>query len=106
MRTPLTSSILFLNLLKSIFPDLDNQKLAIKYFKLIFSQLMLVQTFVDDLLDLRQLKEGVLVIAYEAFDPNDLLELVFQVFLPQAEAQKTQLSWRVVEQLRLPERKS
>jgi len=30
-----------------------------KYFKLILSQIMLMQTFVDDLLDLKQIKDGV-----------------------------------------------
>ena len=55
-----------------------------KYFKLIFSCLMLVQTFVSDLLDLRQIKEGAFTFSSEVFDPNAILQIICDIFNPQA----------------------
>ena len=45
---------------------------------------MLMQTFVDDLLDLQQIKDGVMKLAVGVFDPNEVLELVCTIFAPQA----------------------
>ena len=43
---------------------------------------MLMQTFVDDLLDLKQIKDGVFSLVTEVFDPNDVLEMVCDIFSP------------------------
>ena len=51
-----------------------------------FAQLMLMQTFVDDLLDLKQIREGVFSLFNESFDPSEAIELVCSVFDPQASA--------------------
>ena len=53
---------------------------AEKSFNLITKQIRLMQTFVDDLLDFRQIKEGVLKLVNAAFDPNKTLKLVFEMF--------------------------
>ena len=42
----------------------------------------LLQTFVDDLLDLRQIKDGVFSMIREVFDPNETLSLVYDIFEP------------------------
>ena len=61
--------------------------------KLAMSQLLLMQTFVDDLLDLRQMKEGVFRLVNSVFDPTDVIEQVCAVFRPQADAKGIQLSF-------------
>ena len=40
-----------------------------------------MQTFVDDLLDYRQIKEGVFALSYNAFDPNKTLKQVYDMFI-------------------------
>ena len=49
-----------------------------------FAQLMLMQTFVDDLLDLKQIREGIFSLSNEVFDLSVAIELVCSVFDPQA----------------------
>ena len=43
---------------------------------------MLVQTFVDDLLDLQQIKNGAFKLVDGVFDPNEVLELICAIFGP------------------------
>ena len=45
-----------------------------------------MQTFVDDLLDLKQIKDGAFSLVKEVFDPNELLSFIKDIFEPQAEA--------------------
>jgi len=45
-----------------------------------------MQTFVDDLLDLQQMKNGVFKLVLDIFDPNEILELVCSIFAPQTSA--------------------
>ena len=80
MRTPL-ASVLFLlremiknNLLKMAPED-------IKKLVLMERSLVLVQTFVNDLLDLQQIKNGVFKLVDEVFDPNETLELISSIFV-------------------------
>ena len=63
MRTPLFSTIFFLKQIiryfkMSPFP-IEKVPQANKYCRLMMSQLILLQTFVEDLLDLRQMRDGV-----------------------------------------------
>ena len=61
MKTPLGSVLFFIKSLEKLILSEDGAfdiNMAKRYFKFIFTCLMLMQTFVDDLLDLRQLKEG------------------------------------------------
>ena len=44
------------------------------------SQLNLMQCFVDDLLDLRQLKDDVFSLNTEPFNVNEMLEQVCEIF--------------------------
>ena len=58
--------------------------------------------FVNDLLDLRQISEGLFEIKPNVFDPNLVLGLVCEMFKPQARSQKTQLIFEVKRQLENP----
>ena len=44
-----------------------------------------MQSFVEDLLDVRQFKEGVFELEKKAFDPNETLTLIGDIFRAQAE---------------------
>ena len=46
------------------------------------SQLEFMTSFVDDLLDLRQIREGVFSLTKEVFDPMETLNLICQTFGP------------------------
>ena len=75
MRTPIGSCIFFIKQLEVMFKvycsvDILTKKTqflikndqvtqAKKYIRLITTQLMLIETFVNDLLDLKQMREGV-----------------------------------------------
>ena len=61
------------------------------------SQLQLVQGFVNDLLDLRQLHEGFFVLEKAVFDPADVFELVCNIFNPQGQMKGVRVFWSVQE---------
>ena len=75
---------------------------AEKYFKFIYAQLMLVQTFVDDMLDLHQIKDGAFSLRDAVFDPNEILDMVVDIFKPQADAKTLKLFWSIDKELVLP----
>ena len=60
---------------------------------MVMSQLTLLSNFVQDLLDLRQLQSGVFSLKEQVFDPNKIVELVVDIFKPQAKAHKIDLSY-------------
>ena len=110
MRTPLTTVIFFLaqiiHFLNNLQQQIPHKKLLEqnqKYAKLMMSQLALLQSFVEDLLDLRQLKDGVLSLTAELFDPNEILEEIVDTFIPQAKAQRVSLRIQPRTELRMPE---
>jgi len=45
-----------------------------------------MQSYVDDLLDLRQLQSGVLKLVEKVFDPTETFQLVCDIFSPQTQA--------------------
>ena len=53
-----------------------------RYAKLMMSQLTLLQSFVEDLLDLRQLKDGVFTLTNALFDPNETFQVLLETFSP------------------------
>ena len=75
--------------------DFPDRARAEKYSKLIFAQVNLMQTFVDDMLDLNQIKNGVFKLENKIFNPIEALELVCDTFAPQANAQGVQLSFSI-----------
>ena len=79
MRTPLQTIIQFLSILTSL---VEQNKQAIpkdyllktgRYYDFMRGQLNLTLTFVEDLLDLKQLGEGVFDLRLLPFDPNEVL---------------------------------
>jgi len=73
MRTPIATSIF---LIKEVTTMLSVPEVglagAIKYLDLIRGQLNFTMSFVDDLLDLRQLKEGVFKLTKDSFKPSEV----------------------------------
>ena len=79
LRTPLLSIKLILEqiiIILSALNDSSTTNLAleqvIRYANLVVSQLNLMESFVEDLLNLRLLREGIFTIAYDRFDPTEL----------------------------------
>ena len=104
MRTPLASILYFIKLIMQYYPggvQLDEN--AFKYFKLIIAQVTLMQTFVDDLLDLRQLKDGVFSLTLIVFNASLVIEQVCSIFTPQANSKGLDLTMSIsCEDLRAP----
>lgn len=46
------------------------------------SQLEFMQSFVEDLLDFRQLKDGKFLLTNAIFNPNEVMQAVIQIFKP------------------------
>ena len=67
------------------------------------SQLRFMQTFVEDLLDLKLIRDGILTLDNEVFNPNETLELIKNIFRPQASAQSIKLDVQTVRNLRRPD---
>jgi len=53
-----------------------------------------MQSFVRDLLDVRQLKDGVFSLQKNLFNPNEIFDLVCNIFNPQAHLKQVQVSWQ------------
>ena len=60
---------------------------------------MLMQTFVDDLLDLGQLKSGRFKLVKTVFDPKETFQMVCDIFSPQTIAKGVSISWEIVSNL-------
>lgn len=100
MRSPIETLIFFLGLIQVFLGSLATNppmpsKLAEinKYSDTMMSMLMLLQTFVEDLLALRCLKSGALRLQNEEFDPVKVIKTVLDVFMPQALKKKIDLKY-------------
>ena len=82
--------------------DSPDRAMAEKCFKLIYAQANLMQTFVDDMLDLIKIKNGVFKLENKIFDPLEALELVCDTFAPQVNALGVQLSFSIFTALSSP----
>ena len=99
MRTPLSTALFFLKKIRVLLLTLlqtDEVKQIIKFLSMIESQLNLVQTFVDDLLDWGQIKDGVFRMTKESFNPADSLNIILETFKPQAIQKGVGLAWHSV----------
>ena len=61
-----------------------------------------MSTFVDDLLDLKLMREGIYSLVSQPFQPKDTFELIQKIFYPQANAQRTDIKVSIESDLRLP----
>ena len=62
-----------------------------------------METFVEDLLDLKLMREGIFSLSPVPFNPNETFELVKDIFYPQAKAKKIGIKVGIGENLRLPQ---
>jgi len=106
MRTPLGNILFFLKLVLNFLGSLPlSLDFAIevsahkKYLNLSIQQVLLMQSFVDDLLDMKQLKSGVFRLVQTVFDPNETFQLVCDIFRPQTQAKGVALNWQIVSNL-------
>ena len=95
MRTPIGSTLFFLQTIvtaltqrygDTAYPELE------KYLTMMEGQLRLMQTFVNDLIDIRRLKSGGFHLNLEPFNVQATLTNICSVFRYQAEAKGTTLS--------------
>ena len=88
MRTPLASILFFLTFILKFVQKLElaepntQKQQALKYLNLVQSQVQLMQSYVSDLLDLRQFKDGVFTLASETFNPAEVFTLICNIFNP------------------------
>ena len=88
LSKPLTSSFFFseqvlefAKALKGPFRGGQGAKdQSIKYIEMIQSQLLLTQSFIHNMTDLQQLKDGVFAMAGEMFDPAETFDLACCIF--------------------------
>ena len=94
MRTPLESILFFVRQIQAFIEKLLlNAAFAAhfiqleqtqKYLQMVTAQLMLMKTFVDDLLDIHQLKEGLFVLEKAIFNPNETFQFLCTMLQMQA----------------------
>ena len=84
MRTPLGNILFFLEGLLAFMLKLDlkkhKKKTPLRQINLAISQVKLVQSFVSDLLDLRQLQDGRFSLDFALFDPSEIFQMVVEIF--------------------------
>ena len=68
-----------------------------EYKALWVEDLVCLAAFVNDLLDLRQLKDGVFSLNYSEFDPCETFTLVCNTFSPQSLAKGVKISWNAID---------
>ena len=106
MRTPLFSIIFFLKQIIDILSmtpvPANRVPQATKYCNLMMSQLTFLQGFIEDLLDLKQMRDGVFSLGPEPFDPNQVFENICNLLGPQATAKGVEITSSVVKNLILP----
>ena len=54
------------------------------------------------MLDLHQIKDGAFSLNDAVFDPNEILDMVIEIFKPQADAKSLNLLWSIDKDLALP----
>ena len=87
MSTPIQTMIYLLgivmsNLTASMVMTFEAKKQSHRFCNLMMGQLNFLKTFVSDLLDLRQMRDGVFTLANEPFDPNKIFDTICNLFEP------------------------
>ena len=78
MRTPIATIIFFIQMLLSMISNADKFEKkdlpqCVNYCTIITSQLELLQSFIEDLLDLKQIRDGIFSLASEPFDVTSII---------------------------------
>ena len=66
------------------------------------SQLEFLQSFVEDLLDLRQIRDGDFSLMIDIFDPKEVIKMICLIFGPQTASKGIEISYEVHNSLRVP----
>ena len=84
MRTPLLSIIFFLNQVITMLNNFDRGKIskALQLCDIMNSQLEFLQGFVEDLLDLGQIKTGLFTLVRQPFELVSIIKVITQIFRP------------------------
>ena len=72
------------------------------YSDMMLTQCRFMQSFIDDLLDLKEMREGTFSLVKQIFDPKETFEIVMDIFSPLVKARDLELSLNVSENLRRP----
>ena len=67
------------------------------------SQLNFMQSFVEDMLDLRQIRNGNFTLVPETFNVSHILTLVSNIFEHQAKAKRCKIIHEISDSLKLPD---
>lgn len=104
LRAPLASVLFFIKQVQAFLASLQlsvTLQVELKKQKnclaITTRQIILMQTFVDDLLDFRQIKDGVFTLAKKAFCPAESFQLVCDVFRPQTKIKRVKIGWKVMQ---------
>lgn len=104
MRTPIFYILFFAKRIQAFIKNLKGNKAenATRHVELILCTIHLLSSFVDDLLDFQQIKDGVFTLTPKPFEPVKTFQLVCGMFAPQAEGKQVQILWKSDEQYTLP----
>ena len=80
MRAPLASIQQYIELITRLGFKPDNKKKVKHFLKLISFQIVLMFGFVNDLLDLKTINEGVFEARTTIFDPTSIFKFIVQMF--------------------------
>ena len=80
MRTPLGTCLFFLAQILTMLKYIQLDPTVRRYLNLVMNQLNFMLSFVDDLLDYKQLKDGVFSLSATAFNPKEVIELIHDIF--------------------------
>jgi len=99
LRTPIESCIFLLDkLLDEISLRAKDPKVArqCQRMKMIISQLTFAQAFIEDILNVTQLKSDDFQLSEAAFDPHKVLDFIKGIFEPLVKAKGVALNFNVV----------
>ena len=99
-RTPLATSVMFLDQLLNLY---NNNPAALKIIKLVMSQLQFLLSLVNDLLDIKMIEKGVFEPKYDHFNITETLDFILQMFSQQAEMSENELSYKTLQTKSLDE---
>ena len=107
LRTPLLSNLFLVQQIIKIVseksPSAHNLEQAKKYGDLIVAQINLMETFIDDLLNLQLLKEGKFLLDKNYFSPKDTIEFIYQMFTYKMQAKGINMTRGIYKDLFMPD---
>lgn len=109
LRTPILSVILLLQQIIAILtaasaPSAEKLAQACKNAKMMHGQLSMMQSFIEDLLNLQLVSQGIFTIANEKFKPREAIEFVLEMFSLKIKDSRVNLTVEFWDHLRNPNR--